>query len=103
MKKILSCLVFLLAACSNPSGDEYLGDWRQVKYPAQKAKITRNGNDFIVARNMGFNKSMLEKFRPLPAKLKDGELIIGGIEPVTIIKSSGNLIIGASEYERDKP
>ena len=96
-------MVFLLAACSNGSGDEYLGDWQRVKYPSQKAKITKNGNDFIVARNMGFSKATLEKFDPLPAKLKDGELMIAGIEPVTTIKSSGNLIIGAWEYERVKP
>lgn len=102
MKKILSCLVFLLAACSNGSGDEYLGDWRRVGYPAQKAIITKNGNDFIVSRNMGFG-SMLKKFDKMPAKMKDGNLMISGLEPVTTIKSSGHIIIGQWEYERDKP
>lgn len=104
MKKlILIPLSFCVSAFSfAAAGDDFVGDWQRIQYPQEKAKITKNGDDFIVARNAAYTKETLKIFRPMAAKYKEGELHIGPLQRATIIKASGHLLIGNWEYVREQ-
>jgi hypothetical protein len=105
-KRLLAIVPFLfLLACSTSSdADQFVGSWHKVELPTETAHITRNGGDFLIERNgssmfgMDPNKSSSKT----AATLVDGKLAMNAFENATLIKESGRLLIGRTEYAKDK-
>lgn len=111
MKRFLVLAVaVLLAACSQKSGSEYVGNWQSVKHPQFSMVIEPNGENFI-AKITGPKGRMDGPITTtqIPATPKDGQLQVSsafGPVYITHVKADDTLLIpgigGQEEMKRVK-
>lgn len=92
---IAGVLTIALAGCSNGDPNAYLGYWTKAKYRHIVLEITDQGNNHYLI------KQLADGFPPRKemASMKDGELLIEGVEPVPILKD-GSLFYSGREWVR---
>jgi hypothetical protein len=93
---IAGLLTIVLAGCNNEGDPQaYLGYWTKAKYRHIALEITDQGNNHYLIKQLaaGFPP------RQVLASMKDGELMIGGVEPVSILKD-GSLFYAGREWVR---
>lgn len=89
-------LTIVLVGCNNEGDPEaYLGYWTKAKYRHIVLEITDQGNNHFLI------KQLADGFPPRKemASMKDGELMIGGVEAVPILKD-GSLFYSGREWVR---
>ena len=93
---IAGLLTIVLAGCNNEGDPQaYLGYWTKAKYRHIVLEITDQGNNHYLI------KQLADGFPPRKemGSMKDGELMIGGVEPVSILKD-GSLLYSGREWVR---
>lgn len=97
---IAGLLAIVLTACSNKEDIEtYVGYWKNSKRNHIVLEITDKGNNQYLLKQLNLNAGPGFPPRKSFASMKDGELLIGGIEPVSILKD-GNLMYAGHEFVR---
>lgn len=105
MKRIAGVmLALILAACGKPGAD-FEGKWAVPDQPFSMT-IERNADTFLV--KLSDSTKPNEQNPPIPAVLKDGQLVLSTFAnpTITYVKSSGTLLmsssIGGYEFKRSK-
>jgi hypothetical protein len=100
-------VLFLLAACDNRSGDEYVGMWKELN-SENKLQIEKDSNSFVATSYTklywSLDGNQISKNR-MAANLKNDGLEISGTfgnAKFVIDNQTGHLIGAGSEYQKDK-
>jgi len=97
---IASLLAIALTACNNKEDlKTYVGYWKNVERNHIVLEITDKGNNQYLLKQLNLHAGPGFPPRKTIATMKDGELMIGGIEPVSILKD-GNLLYAGDEFVR---
>lgn len=78
---IAGLLAIALTGCSNEEPKAYLGHWKDAKYPNIVLEISGQGDDHYLIKKLDLKEGSGPQ-RKTMASMKDGELLIGGNEPV---------------------
>jgi len=100
-KIMIACLLTIaLAGCSSGENSQaYLGYWKKVKSSHVVLEITDKGNNHYLLTLLNLNDGAGFPPRKTMAAMKGGELVIGGNEPVPILKD-GALLYSGGEFVR---
>jgi len=93
-------LTIALADCSNREDPKaYLGHWKKAKYTHVVLEITDAGNNHYLLKQLNLLQGPGFPPRKTMATMKGGELLIGGNQPVSILKD-GSLLYAGDEFVR---
>lgn len=105
MRSLASILIIALTvtACAKAGGNEFVGKWTNIKYPAVVLEIERNGQSFMVRDTRPSFAIGKRETKNVPATYKDGQLHIstelGGFA-LAIDAATGNLTDGKHDYQK---
>ena len=94
---ILLTISMALMSCSSSagnSGNEFLGKWQNINFDNDSLEISKNGDDFIVARTSFSLMTLKMDTEKLPMQMKDRVLRMdAGVRPtsITYVKSTDTL------------
>jgi len=106
MNKFLLVLatVALLFGCSNTNTEEgYVGTWSQVNHAGtapMTAAISKVDDGYVVAISLPLSSQPALKGR---GRFENGTLKVEGLEPITLNRNTGHLMIGVNEFELKQP
>lgn len=96
---IAGILAIALAGCSNGDPKAYLGHWKKADRNYIVLEITDQGNNHYLIKQLDLHLGPGFPPRKVMASMKDGELLIEGVEPVPILKD-GSLFYSGREFVR---
>lgn len=96
---IASLLTIAVVGCSNEDPKAYLGHWKKAKYEHVVLEIVDQGNNHYLLKQLNLRQGPGFPPRKAIATMKEGELLIGGNQPVPILKD-GSLLYAGDEFVR---
>jgi len=96
---IAGLMAIALAGCSNGDPKAYLGYWKKSDRKYIVLEITDKGNNHYLLKELDLHLGPGFPPRNTMASMKDGELLIEGVEPVPILKD-GSLFYSGREFVR---
>lgn len=97
---IAGLLAIALTGCSNQKDlKTYVGYWKNAQRNYIVLEITDKGNNQYLLKQLNLHAGPGFPPRKTLASMKNSELLIGGIEPVSILED-GNLLYSGDEFVR---
>lgn len=96
---IAGLLTIVLTGCGNGDPKAYLGYWKKADRKHIVLEITDKGNNHYLLKELDLHLGPGFPPRKTMVSMKDGELLIEGVEPVPILKD-GSLFYSGREFVR---